>query len=126
MALFRKQFATQSGRSGSASAASNAGVRAELWGQHGSEISWAAQKAFMKSDKASLLSVSAAAMILPAGSEPAGRIGVESAGVPPGAGIRVKEDVRTEGESAGAPPLSAGEDLPPEVIGVPSGAFTWS
>ena len=32
---FRKQFATQSGRSGGASAASNAGVPAELWGQHG-------------------------------------------------------------------------------------------
>ena len=32
---FRKQFATQSGRSGGASAASNAGVLAELWGQHG-------------------------------------------------------------------------------------------
>ena len=35
VALFRKQFATQSGRSGSASAAANAGVSAELWGQHG-------------------------------------------------------------------------------------------
>jgi hypothetical protein len=32
---FRKQFATQSGRRGGASAASNAGVPAELWGQHG-------------------------------------------------------------------------------------------
>ena len=35
VALLKKQFATQSGRSGSASAASNAGVPAELWGQHG-------------------------------------------------------------------------------------------
>ncbi len=32
VAAFRKQFATQSGRSGGASAASNAGVSAELWG----------------------------------------------------------------------------------------------
>jgi hypothetical protein len=32
---FRKQFATQSGRSGGASSASNAGVPFELWGQHG-------------------------------------------------------------------------------------------
>ena len=31
-AMFKKQFATQSGRSGSASAAANAGVPAELWG----------------------------------------------------------------------------------------------
>ena len=32
VALFRKQFATQSGRSGSASAVANAIVSAELWG----------------------------------------------------------------------------------------------
>ena len=35
LALFKKQWATQSGRSGSASAAANAGIPAELWGQHG-------------------------------------------------------------------------------------------
>jgi hypothetical protein len=35
VATFRKKFATQSGRSGGASTASNAGVPAELWGQHG-------------------------------------------------------------------------------------------
>ena len=35
VAVFRKQFATQSGRSGGASAASNGGVSTELWGQHG-------------------------------------------------------------------------------------------
>ncbi len=35
VASFRKQFATLSGRSGGASAASNAGIPAELWGQHG-------------------------------------------------------------------------------------------
>ena len=35
VAAFRKQFATQSGRSGGASAASNGGVPAELWGPHG-------------------------------------------------------------------------------------------
>jgi hypothetical protein len=35
VALFKKQRATQSGRSGSASAAANAGIPAELWGQHG-------------------------------------------------------------------------------------------
>jgi hypothetical protein len=32
VALFKKQWATQFGRSGSASAAANAGVPAELWG----------------------------------------------------------------------------------------------
>ena len=126
VALFRKQFATQSGRSGSASAVANAGVPAELWGQHGDWASWKSQKVYMKSNETNLLSVSAAAMRLPAGAKPAGRAGVGPAGDPPGAGIEEEEDVRTEGESAGAPPLSAGEDLPPEVIGVPSGAFTWS
>jgi hypothetical protein len=35
VAAFRKQFATQFRRSGGASAASNAGVLAELWGQPG-------------------------------------------------------------------------------------------
>ena len=35
VALFKKQLAAQSGRSGSASAAANAGVPAELLGQHG-------------------------------------------------------------------------------------------
>ncbi len=33
--LSRKQFAAQSGQSGCASAATNAGVPAELWGMHG-------------------------------------------------------------------------------------------
>ncbi len=34
VANFRKQFATQSGRSGSVSVVANAGVTCELWGQH--------------------------------------------------------------------------------------------
>ncbi len=35
METFRKQFATHFGWSGGASVAANAGVPAELWGQHG-------------------------------------------------------------------------------------------
>ncbi len=35
VALFKKQFATQSGRSGSTSATVSAGLPVELWGQHG-------------------------------------------------------------------------------------------
>jgi hypothetical protein len=42
VALFKKHWATQSGRSGSASAAANAGIPAELWGQHGDWLSMAA------------------------------------------------------------------------------------
>ena len=34
VAMFRKQFATHSERSGSVSAAANAGVQVELWGHH--------------------------------------------------------------------------------------------
>ena len=73
MALFKKQFAMQSGESGSASAAANAGVPAELWGQHGDWHSLAAQKVYMKSDKESLLSLSRAAIRLPGAPMAAGR-----------------------------------------------------
>ena len=102
---FRKQFSTQSGRSGGASAAANSDVPAELWGQHGDKKTMDAQKRYMKSNKTKLLSVSRAAMGLPRGLAP---------------------DVRTEGGSAVAPPLAAGDDAPPDVVGVPKGAFSWS
>ena len=46
VAAFRKQIATQSGRSGGASAASNGGVPAELWGQHGDKETLDAQKRY--------------------------------------------------------------------------------
>jgi hypothetical protein len=105
VAAFRKQFATQSGRSGGASAASNGGVSAELWGQHGDWKTLDAQKRYMKCDKTRLLSVSWAAMRLPTGLAP---------------------DVRTECGSAVDPPLVAGDDAPPDVVGVPKGAFSWS
>ena len=59
----------------------------------------------MKSDKTRLLSVSRAAMRLPKGTAP---------------------DVRIEDDSAGCPPQQADDDLPPEVVGVPEGAFVWS
>ena len=93
---------------------------------------------YMNSNVDSLLSVSRAAMRPPNASKPAGRIKVVPAGarqrppvtisVPPGAEdpLDEDEDVRTIEESAGARPLMAGEDLPPEVVGVPPGAFLWS
>ena len=93
---------------------------------------------YMISNVDSLLSVSRAATRLPNGSEPAGRIKIVPAGarqrppvtapVPPGAEdpLDEVEDVRTAEESAGARPLVAGEDLPPDVVGVPSRAFQWS
>ncbi len=104
VAAFRKQFATQSGRSGGASAASNGGVPAELWGQHADWKNLDAQKRYMNSDKIRLLSMSWAAMRLPTGLAP---------------------DLRTEYGSAVDPPLTAGDDAPPDVVGVTKGAFSW-
>ena len=83
LATFRKQFATQSGRSGGASAAFNAGVPAELWGHHGDRKSWEAQKCYIKTDTPRLLSVSLAAMGPPKTPAPDVRIELESVGVPP-------------------------------------------
>ncbi len=64
-----------------------------------------AQKRYMKSDKTRLLSVSQVAMRLPTGLAP---------------------DVRIECGSAVDPPLTAGDDAPPDVVGVPKGGFSWS
>jgi integrase len=105
VAAFRKQFATQSGRSGGASAASNAGVPVELWGQHGDWKSWEAQKRYMKADTSRLMSVSQAAM---------------------GSSRTPASDVRIEVESADAPPETAEDEQPPVVVGIPTGAFAWS
>ena len=105
VAVFRKQFATQSNRSGGASAALNAGVSDELIGQQGNRKTKAAQRRYMKSVSPRLLSVSRAAMGLPKTPVP---------------------DVRIEDESAGVPPVMAEDDLLPDVIGVPPEAFAWS
>ena len=78
------------------------------------------------------------AMRLSKGPEPAGRSKVVPAGArlcPPGTAsvppvaeepLDEDEDVRTVEESAGVRPLVAGEDLPPDVVGVPPRAFLWS
>jgi len=102
VAAFRKQFATQSGRSGGASAASNAGVPAELWGQHGDWGSWEAQKRYMKTDTSRLLSVSRAAM-----------------GPPKTPAL----DMRIECEPAGAPPEITEDEQSIVVVGVPMSTF---
>ncbi len=78
---------------------------AELRGQYGDWKTIHAQKRCMKSDKTRLLSVSRAAMRLPTGLAP---------------------DVRTVCGSAVDPPLVAGDDAPPDMVGVPKGAFSWS
>ncbi len=80
----------------------------------------------MKSYKDSLLLVSRAAIRLPEVPGTAGRADDEPAVAPPEAGTQEEENVRTYDESAGSPKVSAKEDLPPEVIGVPQRAFQWS
>jgi hypothetical protein len=105
VAAFRKHFAIYSGRSGGASAASNAGVPAELWGQHDDLSTWEAQKRYMKSDPTRLLLVSRAVM------------GPQKTPAP---------DVWFECESAGAPSEMAEEEQAPDVVKVPSSAFAWS
>jgi len=62
---FKGPYGSQSGRVGSASADSNAGIPVELWGQHGDWASFKSQKRYMIRDVKSLLSVSVAAMQLP-------------------------------------------------------------
>ncbi len=59
---FLSRYGSHSGRSGGASAASNAGIPLELWGQHGDWKSAAAQRCYMQKDVVSILSVSRAAM----------------------------------------------------------------
>ena len=55
---FLKEFGSQSGRSGGASAAANAGVPWERWGQHGSWQSVSAQRAYMQLSDENILGVS--------------------------------------------------------------------
>jgi hypothetical protein len=118
VAAFRKHFATQSGRSGGASAASNAGVPAELWAQQGDWKSWDAQKRYMKTNPTRLLSVSRAAMGLLRYPAPEEGIG-GSGSIPPGA-------VEGIGGSGSVPPGAVEEILLPDVVGVPEGAFVWT
>ncbi len=56
----------------------------------------------------------------------AGRADDEPAGAPPGAGTQDEEDMRTAGDLVGAPLVDAEDNLPPEVVGVPQGAFQWT
>jgi hypothetical protein len=62
---FESQYGSQSGRSGSALAASNADIDLKLWGQHGDWATFQSQKRYMKKYIKALLSVSLAAMKVP-------------------------------------------------------------
>ncbi len=54
----KSQYGSQSGRIGSAYAASNAGILVELWGQHVDWTTFKCPKGYLKHDVESLLSVS--------------------------------------------------------------------
>ncbi len=106
---FSSVYGSQSGRSGAASAAANAGVPMELWGQHGDWKSVASQKAYMKRDPASILSVSRATMTSLKGDP--------FAAEPPAALLPLL---------AHAPPLEGPEEEALHlVVGVPEGSFAW-
>ena len=61
-AEFRSQYGSHSCRSGGASAAANAGVSVEAWGQHGDWASFQSQRGYMALDEERILSVSRAIM----------------------------------------------------------------
>ncbi len=138
MASFRKQFGTQYGRSGSASAVANAGVPCELVGaargltlEEGTRGVHEVQCRFSSScvegghEAAQWFgarrSEQGGSRRSPLGSagDRFGPVGAENP-------LEKNEDVRSAKESAGARPLVVGEDLPPDVVGVPPGAFLWS
>jgi hypothetical protein len=108
-------YGSQSGRSGAASATSNAGVQWELWGQHGDWKSEDAQRAYMKRDSASVLSVSRAAMtpVPPVASLTPGVLAAPS---PSPAPLLLS--------AAPHPPVDL-DDEEQLVEGIPPGSFAW-
>jgi hypothetical protein len=105
---FKSQYGSQSGRIGSASAASNAGIAVELWGQHGDWASFKSQKRYMKRDVESLLSVSKAVMSTPT-----------SSGKP----LELTFDIRDDESSSTI--FDEVDDSIPITEGVPSNTFRW-
>ena len=103
---FLAQYGSQSGRSGAASAASNAGISLELWGQHGDWKSAAAQRCYMKRDTESILLVSRASMRQVGEPEPLWAAPIGMNGIVPC-----------------ATPSPEAEAL--SVEGVPTGSFAW-
>ena len=94
---FLSKFGSHSGRIGGASAAANAGVPMERWGQHGS---W---RSYMELSEENILSVSRAIMADPSIS-----------------------DVRENNQDDDEPPSSAEGDVGGQVVeGTPYGIFRW-
>jgi len=110
---FRKQFGTQSDRSGGVSAASTAGADVELWGHHGAWSSWESKKCYVERDRAYVLSVTRAILGY-------GNANVICAPEPdPLIDIRLESGDIVE-------IIEGDDDVVTEVEGVPDGAFRWS
>jgi hypothetical protein len=106
---FKAQYGTQSGRSGGASAASNADIDLELWGQHGDWASFKSQKRYMKKDVKALLSVSLAAMNVPSATP-----------------IVIDKDIITDArEDSDDSQSTHFDDSIPSMDGIPDSAFHW-
>ncbi len=99
------KYGSHSGRIGGASAAANAGVPMERWGQHGSWRSVSAQRSYMELSEEHILSVSRVIMANP-----------------------LVPDVRDDSDQGvGDLMQPAGDDDgDPMVEGTPSGLFRWS
>ncbi len=98
------KFGSHSGRIGGASAAANAGVPMERWGQHGSWRSALAQRSYMELSEENILSVSRAIMADPL--------------IPD-----VRENNHDDDDS---PSNEEGDGGGPMAEGTPEGIFRWS
>ena len=112
---FRAHYGAQSGRSGGASAAANAGVRQELWGAHGNWREWDSQQRYMEVSHDLSLSVSRA--IMPGGALPTASSAVAS---PEATDEREDDDATAAADLQGD-----GTDIVPETEDVPTSHFTW-
>jgi hypothetical protein len=117
---FSSIYGSQSGRSGAASAASNAGVAMELWGQHGAWKSVKSQANYMKRDPEAILSVSRAAMtpVPPAAFEALAPAVAALLAAP-------RFGTRTRAPALLPPAPGSPEERPECVEGVPPGSFAW-
>jgi hypothetical protein len=104
---FKGPYGSQSGRIGSASTASNAGIPVKLWGQHGDWASFKRQKRYMKRDVESLLSVFQAAMQLSIINAP----------------LALTFDIRDDESTSTT--FDVLDDSIPIVEGVPTNTFRW-
>jgi len=104
---FKGKYGSQSGRIGPASAASNAGIPVELWGQHGDWASFKSIKRYMKRDVDSLLSVSKVAMKIPIMNEP----------------LAISFDIRDD--ESPSTTFDVLDDSIPIVEGLPTNTFRW-